>query len=65
MTWWIRIGAVAGVCGIAVQEISEFSLQIPGVALLFGTCLAIALHPGAPAQSRRASRSSTVASRQL
>ena len=56
MTWWIRIGAVAGVCGIAVQEISEFSLQIPGVALLFGTCLAIALHQAAPSQSRHHSR---------
>ena len=37
MTWWIRMGAAAGMCGIAVQELTEFSLQIPGVALLFAT----------------------------
>jgi O-antigen ligase len=42
--WWIRMGAVAGICGIAVQELTEFSLQIPGVAVLFAATLAIALH---------------------
>jgi O-antigen ligase len=42
--WWIRMGAVAGIIGIAVQEISEFSLQIPAVSLLFATCVAIAIH---------------------
>lgn len=42
--WWIRMGAVAGICAMAVQEISEFSLQIPAVALLFCTCAAIAMH---------------------
>ena len=47
-TWWIRMGAVAGICGMAVQEITEFSLQIPGVALLFATCVAIAIHEPAP-----------------
>jgi O-antigen ligase len=55
MTWWIRMGAAAGMCGIAVQELTEFSLQIPGVALLFATCLALALHEPAPVQSRRRS----------
>ena len=63
MTWWIRMGAIAGICGMAVQEISEFSLQIPGVALLFATCVAIAIHEPAPAtvcrpQSRERRRSS-------
>lgn len=43
-TWWIRMGAVAGICGMAVQESSEFSLQIPGVALLFGVLVATAIH---------------------
>ena len=47
-TWWIRMGAVAGLCGMALQEVSEFSLQIPGVALLFATLLAVALHRPAP-----------------
>jgi O-antigen ligase len=54
MTWWIRMGAVAGICGIAVQELTEFSLQIPAVALLFVTCVAIALHQ--PAQAARRGR---------
>jgi O-antigen ligase len=48
MTWWIRMGAVAGICGMAVQELTEFSLQIPGVALMFATCVAIAIHEPAP-----------------
>jgi O-antigen ligase len=56
LTWWIRMGSVAGICGMAVQEVSEFSLQIPGVALLFATCLAVAVHRPAPAHARRVSR---------
>ena len=58
-TWWIRMGAVAGLCGIALQEVTEFSLQIPAVALLFATTLAIALHKSAPppAGANRYSRS--------
>ena len=56
MTWWIRMGAVAGICGMAVQEISEFSLQIPGVALLFATCISIAVHRPAAAQAKRQPR---------
>ena len=42
--WWIRLGATAGLCGIAVQEITDFSLQIAGVACLFVVLLAIATH---------------------
>jgi O-antigen ligase len=52
MRWWIRLGAAAGLCGIAIQEITEFSLQIPGVAFLFCVVLAIAIHQP-PAQSDR------------
>jgi O-antigen ligase len=59
MTWWIRMGAAAGICGIAVQELTEFSLQIPGVALLFATCVALALHEPAPVASRRRSHRKT------
>jgi len=54
MTWWIRMGAMAGICGMAVQEASEFSLQIPGVALLFAVLVAMAIHEPARAGSRRA-----------
>ena len=52
MTWWIRMGAAAGISGMAVQELTEFSLQIPGVALLFGTCVAIAIHEPAPVEEK-------------
>jgi O-antigen ligase len=44
MTYWIRAGAVAGLCAIAVQETVEFSLQMPGNAALFAIVCAIALH---------------------
>ena len=52
LTWWVRVGGAAGLCGMAVQEISEFSLQIPGVALLCATCLAMALHRPATSHAR-------------
>ena len=51
--WWVRMGAVAGLCGLAVQEISEFSLQVPGVALLCATTLAVAVHTPAPMRVSR------------
>ena len=41
---WIRIGAVAGLCTIGVQEVVEFSLQIPANAALFAVLVGIALH---------------------
>jgi O-antigen ligase len=44
MTYWIRRGAVAGLLGIAAQSVMEFSLQMPGNAVLFVILLAIALH---------------------
>jgi O-antigen ligase len=45
--YWIRLGAVAGILAIAVQSLVEFSLQIPGNAVLFATLCAIALHRSA------------------
>jgi O-antigen ligase len=53
MTWWIRVGAAAGICGIALQEVTDFSLQIPGVALLFATALAVAIHEPVTTVRRR------------
>ena len=50
-TYWIRRGAVVGLLAIALQEIVDFSLQMPGNAFLFAVLCAIALH-GTP--SRRA-----------
>lgn len=41
---WTRVGAVAGLVAIALQESVDFSLQIPGNAVLFALLCAIALH---------------------
>ena len=49
--YWIRTGAAVGLLAIAVQEVFEFSLQIPADALLFCTLAAVALTP-AHARSR-------------
>ena len=43
-TYWIRAGACIGMLAIALQELVEFSLQMPGNALLFAVLCAIALH---------------------
>jgi O-antigen ligase len=43
-TFWIRAGAIAGLAGIAVQSLVEFSLQMPGNRVPFVILLAIALH---------------------
>lgn len=43
--YWVRAGAAVGLLAIAVQEIVEFSLQIPVNALLFCTLAAVALTP--------------------
>jgi O-antigen ligase len=43
--YWLRAGAVVGLLAVAVQEIAEFSLQMPANALLFCTLAAIALRP--------------------
>ena len=44
LTWWMRIGAVAGLAGIAAQSAVEFSLQMPGNTILFVVLLALAMH---------------------
>jgi len=41
---WIRTGAAAGLVGMAAQSTVEFSLQMPGIALLFVVLVAIAVH---------------------
>jgi O-antigen ligase len=43
-TYWVRVGAVAGLVGIAAQSLVEFSLQMPGNALMCVFLLAVALH---------------------
>lgn len=54
MTAWVRVGAVAGLVGIAAQSLVEFSLQMPGNAVLFVVLVAIAIHR--PARSVHAHR---------
>ena len=44
LTYWIRVGAVAGLAGIAAQSIVEFSLQMPGNRVMFVLLLALAMH---------------------
>lgn len=44
ITYWIRFGACTGLVAIALQSIVEFSLQMPGNAVLFVVLAAIAMH---------------------
>jgi O-antigen ligase len=46
--YWIRAGAALGLAALALQEVVEFSLQIPVNAFLFATLTALALAPVAP-----------------
>jgi O-antigen ligase len=43
-TWWLRRGALMGLLAIGLQETVEFSLQMPGNAVVFAVLCAIALH---------------------
>lgn len=43
-SYWIRVGAVAGIIAIALQSLLDFTLQTPGGAIMFATLLAIAIH---------------------
>ena len=44
MTSWLRVGAVTGLSAIALQSTVEFSLQLPGNAVLCVVLMAIAIH---------------------
>jgi O-Antigen ligase len=48
MRYWIRFGAATGLAAIAIQSAVEFSLQMPGNAVLFAVLCAIALHERVP-----------------
>ena len=56
-TWWLRAGAVIGLGGLALQSLVDFSLQMPGNAVLFALLMAIAAHrPAGPPRGRRRTR---------
>jgi hypothetical protein len=42
--YWVRPGATLGLVAIAIQELTDFSLQMPGNAVLFALLAAIAMH---------------------
>ncbi len=44
-SWWLRRAAVTAMVAIALQETVEFSLQMPGNAVLFAIVCALAIHP--------------------
>jgi O-antigen ligase len=47
LTYWMRVGAVAGAAGIAAQSLFDYSLQRPGNTALCALLLALAIHrPG-------------------
>ncbi len=48
---WVRAGAVTGLIAVGLQEIVDFSLQMPGNAALFAALMGLALHR-APASRR-------------
>jgi O-antigen ligase len=46
--FWIRVGAVSGMAGVAAQSIWDTGLRMPANAALFALLLAAALHAPAP-----------------
>jgi O-antigen ligase len=42
--YWVRVGATVGLVGIAIQELTDFSLQMPGTAVLAVALAAIGVH---------------------
>jgi len=49
--YWLRVGAVTGLVAIAFQETVDFSLQLPGNAVLFAVLCGIAIHRTPPRKS--------------
>jgi hypothetical protein len=57
-TYWVRVGAVIGIVGIALQSCFEFSLQMPANAALFAVLVGLALHQSPNLRPSRASAGS-------
>ncbi len=49
---WLRLGAVFGLFGIACQAAVDFSLYLPGIALLFAALAAVTISGQAPTDVR-------------
>jgi O-antigen ligase len=63
--YWIRAGAGIGVLALGVQELFEFSMQIPANAFFCATLAAIAITPATPTSRRTAeNRRDNIASRE-
>jgi hypothetical protein len=58
---WLRIGAAAGILGLAVQSVFETGLRMPANALLFALLAAIVVHESRAADSAEASAEPPVA----
>lgn len=43
-SWWVRAGAVTGLLAVGLQEIVDFSLQMPGNAMMCAVLIGMALH---------------------
>jgi O-antigen ligase len=46
-SWWIRAGAATALVAIGLQELVDFSLQIPGNTALMAAVCALAIHESA------------------
>ena len=51
--YWLRAGAAAGLCGVAVQSVWETGLTIPANAALAAVLAAIVVHAPVRAGVRR------------
>jgi O-antigen ligase len=67
VNYWLRFGATMGLLAIALQSVVEFSLQMPGNAVLFVVLCATALHQPPPTSrgERPASPAATAVSTQF
>jgi O-antigen ligase len=52
-SYWVRLGAVTGLVAIALQSTVEFSLQMPGNAVLCAVLCGVALHRDPPGAAPR------------
>jgi O-antigen ligase len=50
--YWLRVGAVCGLVAIAFQSLFDFTLQMPGAAVLFILVMAIAVQRRQPEASQ-------------